>query len=189
MKPFFSFLLLFCTTFLIADMRPPHEEGNIDQKQASSWFWVRDNHNFITEKISVLFPNTPQFMNGTDWKGSYAYDNEFYYSFWGYYPPDCRTNLTAVFEDLLQHYSHCPYTLLAYTIHPPYCDELGYSVNMMDYTVYYQDPECCFNNLVIKGRTVVTPYNIYTLTCEMPEESVDRDEFNYFIKNFRIRYQ
>jgi len=137
--------------------------------------WGRYKSNFGMEKVFVRFPQKPAISQSNTLLTAYAYDYAVMYSFAGYYPPLGNIYPFAWYDEILYSLSNYPYALISHvTFQVPNGDWV------MDYVA--QD---YVQNLIIKARAIVTPFNGYILQCVKPNGI--RDYFDYFLDNFWIR--
>lgn len=148
------------------------QENSFD---ASYLRWNRYKSNFGMEKVIIRFPASPTVSKSTSLLTAYAYDGPVIYSFTGYLPALGNIISSIWFEQLLYTMSSYPYTL---TNHSIYQESSGYWV--LDYTAHDY-----VQNLIVKAKVIVTPFNSYTLQCVKPNAT--SDYFDYFVDNFSIR--
>lgn len=137
--------------------------------------WSRYRLNFGMEKIFIRFPCSPTVTQANNLLTSYTYDHNILYSFCGYFPPQGNINPHALYEKILLDVSSPPFTILGTSI---------YQVCNGDWVLDYVVHDVALDK-IIKSRTVVTPFNSYTLQNIFPNGC--RDRFDYFADSFRIR--
>jgi hypothetical protein len=142
---------------------------------ASYSHWPRFKINFGLEKVFVRFPQKPAVARTNILLTAYAYDYTIQYSATGYSPPIGNIYAPTWFEEVLNISNRCPYSLVGYTTF-----QTANGDWVMDYTVHDE-----FQNLTIKARAIVTPYNAYTFQCIKPAGV--RDHFDYFLDNLWIQ--
>jgi hypothetical protein len=160
---------------LRAQKNKPKFSACENQLHASYVSWRRFKANFGMEKLFVRFPQKPAISQSNTLLTAYAYDYGVLYSLTGYFPPIGNVNPVIWFDEVLFSVDHYPYNLISHTIF-----QVSNGDWIMDYVAHDY-----VQNLIIKGRAVVTPFNGYTLQCVKPNGS--RDYFDYFIDNFWIR--
>ena len=151
-----------------------NEEESCDACFANISSWRKYKADFGIEKIYVRFPHTPTISQGDTVLSAYAYDRNVCYSFYGYYPPIGSLHAQTWFDEALAYADAPPFNLICYNI---FVDVHGYWV--LDYTTHDT-----YNNVMLKSRSIVTPFNAYTLQCSYPYGYYDR--FDYFLTSFRI---
>lgn len=152
--------------------KDPQEDNKY---QASYSRWQRYNSNFGMEKIFIRFPQKPAISQNTSLLTAYAYDYSVMYSFAGYFPPVGNIDPCLWFDEFLYNNSAYPYNLVSHSIFQHACGDW-----IMDYVTHDY-----VQNLVIKGRAIVTPFNAYILQCVKPNGA--KDYFSYFLDNFWIK--
>lgn len=148
------------------------KKGGMD---ASFFRWKRYKTNFGMEKIFVRFPQRPAISKSNTLLTAYAYDHAVMYSFCGYYPPLGNVDAGLWFDDILDNVSNYPYTLINHTVFQSTAGDW-----VMDYVVHDY-----VQNLVLKSRAVVTPFNGYILQCVKPMGA--KDHFPYYLDNFMLK--
>jgi hypothetical protein len=146
-----------------------------DQLQASYVSWRRYKANFGMEKLFVRFPQKPAATQSGTYLTAYAYDYGVMYSVTGYFPPVGNIHPTAWFDEILFLHDHYPFNLVSHVIF-----QVSNGDWILDYTAHDY-----VKNLIIKGRSIVTPFNGYTLQCVKPNGM--RDYFDYFLDSFYLR--
>lgn len=154
---------------------PCYDEGEENQLQASYVSWKRYRTNFGMEKLFIRFPQKPAVSQSNILLTAYAYDYGVLYSLSGYFPPVSHINPSIWFDEVLCVLDHHPYTLISHAI---------FQVSNGDWVMDYVSHDYV-QNLIIKARAILTPFNGYTLQCVKPNGS--RDYFDYFLDNFYIR--
>jgi hypothetical protein len=149
--------------------------GEENQLHASYISWRRFKANFGMEKLFVRFPQTPTISQSNTLLTAYAYDYGVLYSLTGYYPPMGNINPIIWFDEVLYAVDHYPFSLISHT---------AFQVSNGDWVLDYVSHDYV-QNLILKARAIVTPFNGYTLQCVKPNGS--RDHFDYFIDNFWIK--
>ncbi|MCC5831509.1 MAG: hypothetical protein JJU12_00495 [Chlamydiales bacterium] len=137
--------------------------------------WKRYKSNFGMEKIFVRFPQNPAITQSSTLMTAYAYDHAVMYSFAGYFPPMGNIDPLDWFDEILYSVSGYPYNLVSHCI---------FQVTNGDWILDYVLHDYV-QNLIVKARAVVTPFNGYVLQCVKPNGA--RDYFNYFLDNFWIQ--
>lgn len=137
--------------------------------------WTRYKSNFGMEKIFVRFPQKPAISQSCSLMNAYAYDHAVMYSFAGYFPPVGNIDPQVWFDEILYNVSGYPYSLISHSIF-----QISNGDWVMDYVVHDY-----VQNLVVKARAIITPFNGYILQCVKPNGV--RDYFNYFLDNFWIK--
>lgn len=137
--------------------------------------WKRYKANFGKDQVLVLFPEKPAVSQSNCLLTGYAYDHAVLYTFNGYLPPLKHIQHARWFEEVLTPFNVYPLCPISHII---FQTENGNWV--MDYLA--QD---ALQNLIIKGRAIVTPHNGYTLQCIKPNGAVDH--FDYFLDNFHVK--
>lgn len=166
------------STFLqIQADKPKFEETEQDHKKFRLSFgsWPRYKANFGMEKLFVRFPQKPAISQSSSLFTAYAYDQAVLYSITGFFPPVGNIYPNSWFDELLRAVDCYPYALITRSV---------YQVENGDWILDYVTHDYV-QNLVIKGRAIVTPFNAYTLQCVKPNGV--RDYFEYFIDNFMIK--
>ncbi len=143
--------------------------------QANYCRWKRYKTNFGMEKLFMRFPQQPAISQSHSLLTAYAYDYAVMYSFAGYYPPLGHIDPIAWFDEILFNVSDHPYNLISHTIF-----QASNGNWMMDYVAHDY-----LQNLVLKARAIITPFNGYILQCVKPNGS--KDYFDYFLDNFWIK--
>lgn len=163
---------------------PPHKGyfGNLHEpkpapQEQNCLTWRRFSSNFGMENVYLRFPRTPTVVQSADCLTAYATDWNVNYSLTGYFPPISRIDGNGWFSQILTSMGCYPFTVLNYSIFPE-----SNSVLIMDCVVHD-----CVQDTIIKSRTVVTPYNGYTIKCTKPYGA--SDEFDYFVDNFFVRVE
>jgi hypothetical protein len=151
------------------------EECAFPLSDATFLSWYKYRANFGMEKIFIRFPNRPVIAQTSTILTAYAYENQALYSFTGYYPPIGRIDPLAFFDQTLYDISQPPCIVLNYTI---------YQVSNGDWVFDYVMHDT-FKDLIVKNRTVVTPYNAYTLQTVIPYGY--KNYFEYFLETFKIQ--
>lgn len=138
--------------------------------------WTRYKVEFKPEIIYIRFPTKPVVKNipKDSISNVYAFDNAVMYSFVGYNPPCSQIALNPKmwFDQILHSVSQGPYTLISQ------------SLNILEGTLEYETYDVD-QNMVLKGKAIVTPCNGYILQCMAPVGI--KDEFVHFVKNFAIK--
>jgi hypothetical protein len=156
--------------------RPVLDDSKDDLAKLHSYSqWGRYKSNFGMEKIFIRFPQKPAISQSSSLMTAYAYDHAVMYSFAGYFPPMGNIDPIAWFDEILYNVSGYPYNLVSHTIF-----QVSNGDWIMDYTVHDY-----VQNLVVKARAIMTPFNAYILQCVKPNGV--RDYFNYFLDNFWIK--
>lgn len=152
-----------------------YAQGQENRLNASYVSWKRFKANFGVEKLFVRFPQKPAVSQSNVLLTAYAYDYGVLYSISGYFPPISHINPSIWFDEVLCALDHHPYTLISHAI---------FQVSNGDWVMDYVSHDYV-QNLIIKARAILTPFNGYTLQCVKPNGS--RDYFDYFLDNFYIR--
>lgn len=147
------------------------------QRRSSYVSWQRYKANFGMEKVFVRFPQKPAISQSHTLLTAYAYDYGVLYSLAGYFPPVGNINSILWFDEILNSVNNYPYALISHCIF-----QASNGDWVMDYVAHD-----FVQNLILKGRAIVTLFNGYTLQCVKPNGT--RDYFDYFIDNFSLRYQ
>jgi hypothetical protein len=152
----------------------------IEPEQNSSFYasyvsWRRYKANFGAEKVFLRFPQPPAISQSNSLLTAFAYEGAALYSLNGYFPPLGHIDPIRWFDEILFSVNNYPFALMSHVI---FQDAAGNWI--MDYLA--QD---FVQNLIIKGRALVTPFNGYTLQCVKPNGM--RDYFEYFLDNFWIK--
>jgi len=157
--------------------RQRFEDTKDDQDKLHSSYshWSRYKTNFGMEKIFVRFPQKPAMSQSSTLLTAYAYDHAVMYSFAGYFPPVGNIDPIDWFDEILYNVTDYPYNLVSHTIF-----QVSNGDWVMDYIVHDY-----VQNLVIKARAVITPFNGYILQCVKPNGT--KDYFDYFLDNFWIK--
>jgi|GEM_PF-3412736 hypothetical protein len=137
--------------------------------------WSRYKANFGMEKLFLRFPQKPAVSHGATMLTAYAYDGSILYSLTGYYPPLGHIEPTGWFDTLLCSLDNYPFKLISHVIFQ--------HVNgnwVMDYVAHDYA-----QNLILKNRAILTPFNGYTLQCVKPNGM--RDYFDYFLDHFLLK--
>lgn len=142
---------------------------------ASYVSWRRYKANFGMEKLLVRFPQKPAISQSSSLLTAYAYDNAVLYSLVGYYPPMGNIDPIGWFDTVLYSVDHYPFTLISHVVFQSSNGDW-----VMDYVAHDY-----IQNLIIKARSIVTPFNAYTLQCVKPNGM--RDYFDYFLDNFFLK--
>lgn len=131
---------------------------------------------FDPEIIYIRFPSEPieKHNHQTGITTVYAFDHAVYYSFDGYYPicPHVYMQPKEWFDTILNLMSYYPYNLISH------------SVCIMDRVLEFEALDVV-QNMIIKGKAIVTPCNAYLLQCMKPVGM--KDQFDHFLKNFIIK--
>src|ERR1700722_8297555 len=156
----------------------PLFEGNEedhDRFNASYSYWPRFKASFGIEKIFVRFPQKPSISRNSTLLTAYAYDYTVLYSVTGYFPPVGSICPAIWFDEVLYAVDHYPYSLISHATF-----QVSNGDWVMDYVThdYVQD-------LIVKARAIITPFNAYTLQYVKPNGT--RDYFDYFLDNFWLR--
>ncbi len=156
---------------------PEFEETEEDHNKfrASYASWRRYKANFGMEKLFVCFPHKPAMSQSNTLLTAYAYDRAVMHSICGYYPPMGNIDPILWFEDVRYSVDSYPCSLVSHCV---------FQVSNGDWVMDYVAQDY-IQNLVIKGRAIVTPFNAYTLQCVKPNGT--RDYFDYFVDNFWIK--
>jgi len=155
--------------------KPQFEEGEENPLSASYTNWTRYKSNFGMEKLFIRFPQKPAVSQSNALLTAYAYDYGVLYSLTGYFPPVGSINPVLWFDEILYSVDHYPYSLVSHAI---------YQVSNGDWVMDYVTHDYV-QNLIVKAKAIVTPFNGYTVQCVKPNGS--RDYFDYFLDNFYIR--
>ncbi|MCH9626752.1 MAG: hypothetical protein S4CHLAM2_03800 [Chlamydiales bacterium] len=137
--------------------------------------WKRYKTSFGMEKLFMRFPQQPAISQSQSLLTAYAYDYAVMYSFAGYYPPLGHIDPIAWFDEILFNVSDHPYNLVSHKIF-----QASNGDWMMDYVAHDY-----LQNLILKARAIITPFNGYILQCVKPNGS--KDYFDYFLDNFWIK--
>jgi len=173
--------LAFCTTADEDETEPTTpffdegENNGPELPQASYIRWRRYKANFGLEKLSLYFPQPPAISQTNNSMTAYAYDHAVMYSLTGYYPPVGHIDPFIWFDEVLDTMTSHPFNLDNHIVYQLSCGDWVLDYVAHDYV----------QNLVIKSRLIVTPFNAYTLQCVKPFST--RDYFDYFLENFFIR--
>jgi hypothetical protein len=152
-----------------------HGEGHENPPEVNYFGWKKYKVNFGAEKVFLSFPPYPIFCQSGNIFTASAYDGAVLYTFSGYFPSMGSMDPSIFFDEVRFAMNCSPYTL----INQDYFQDIdGYWV--LDYLAYDS-----LQNLKIKGRAVVTPFNAYLIRCIKPNGSID--DFSYFIDQFRIK--
>ena len=151
------------------------KNGNAIHRHGSYVSWKRFKTNFGMEKLFICFPQKPAVSQSNTLLTAYAYDHAILYSLTGYFPPCGNICSGGWFNDVLSTLDQYPFSLISKVIF-----QASNGDWLMDYTTHDY-----VQNLIIKGRAIVTPFNAYTLQCVKPNGS--RDHFDYFIDNYSIK--
>lgn len=165
---------------LFASQAPFFEEANkgIRQDTPSSIYvgsWSRYRINFGMEKIHIRFPNRPYVTQENGLMIGSSTDKQVLYKFVGYYPPMGNIDPHTFFKRELNLVSVPPYLLLG---------QGTYQLPNGDWVLDYVAHDT-LSNLIIKHRSIITPFNAYTLRAIFPNGLTDR--FDYFLESFRIQ--
>lgn len=158
----------------------PFIASNFLSSKASPFFptcyfhWHHYKAHFGFEKAYIRFPHEPTISHGNGLIVAYAYEHNVLYSLTGYFPPVINIEPVSFFETALFNASQYPYLVLNYAIYQADC----YFV--LDYIMHDT-----IKDMIIKNRTVVTPFNAYTLQAVSPYGHSTR--FDYFIDSFKIK--
>ncbi len=163
-----------CQTSIPAEEPIFEKDEEALSPKASFTTWSRYKANFGMEKLLIRFPQKPAVSQSNTLLTAYAYDQAIMYSVTGYYPPIGNVDFDIWFEEILYNVSSHPYTLVNHSIYPVDGDWV------LDYVAHDY-----IQNLVLKVRSVVTPFNAYTVQCVKPQGA--RDNFDYFLDNFWIQ--
>jgi hypothetical protein len=144
-------------------------------KQANYVNWRRYKANFGIEKVFARFPHSPTITQTSTLLTAYAYDNIISYSLNGYYPPVSHIDALLWFDEVLCSVDHYPFNLLSNSI---------FQASNGDWVLDYVAHDY-IQNLIVKARAIVTPFNAYTIQCVKPNGA--RDHFDYFLESFWIR--
>lgn len=158
--------------------QPEFDERETDDAasfMASCSEWRRFKATFGPEKLFVRFPQPPAVSQSNTLLTAYAYDCAVLYSLSGYFPPKGNFDPIAWFNEILVSLGNYPFTPLSHVI---FQDASG--IWIMDYVAHDY-----VQNLIIKGRAMVTPFNGYTIQCIKPNGM--RDHFEYFLDNIWIK--
>lgn len=137
--------------------------------------WKRYAATFGLEKVIARFPHRPSstlegpFLIASSSSGSVSY------TFQGKCPPKGQIEPISCFTEICARYSEYPFSLFGHHI-----QETSDGNWTMDYVAHD-----CLNDMIHKGHTTVTPFNIYTIQCIKPSGSLDF--FQYFVENFSIK--
>jgi hypothetical protein len=137
--------------------------------------WPRYKANFGMEKLFVRFPQRPAISQTSQLLTAYAYDNAVLYSLAGYFPPLGNIEPASWFDKILYTADHYPFTLISSTVF-----QAANGDWVLDYVAHDY-----IQNLILKARAFVTPFNAYTLQCVKPNGM--RDYFDYFLDNFFVK--
>lgn len=137
--------------------------------------WKRYKAQFGLETTFIRFPYSPAVSQSNSLLTAYAYDHAVLYTFNGYLPPLAHIDPEKWFEEIILSFNHYPVSPLHHLIcQAPNGDWI------MDYVAHDQ-----LQNLIIKGRAIVTHHNGYTLQCIKPNGI--QDHFDYFLDYFSIK--
>lgn len=179
MRKFLTLLALCYATFAYAEV-PIFEEADekeariLRQDETSLFFWHRFKANFGMEKVYLRFPHAPTEGRSNTLLIAYAYESNVMYSFSGYYPPMGNINPHALFDRTLLEVSSPPLLLIDHTV---------YQMSSGDWVLDYVTHDT-YKNVRVKSRTIVTPFNAYTLQCVLPHGAYDN--YDYFLDSFSI---
>lgn len=137
--------------------------------------WTRYKVNFGMEKIFLRFPHKPSVSQTGSVINAYAFDCGIGYSFTGYFPPLGNISPLAWFDEILYTISEYPLNCINHIVYQASSGEW-----ILDYVAHDY-----VQNLIIKTRAVVTPFNAYTIQCVKPNGI--RDDFDYFVDSFWIQ--
>ncbi len=159
-----------CTPQIPTEIRRPAED-----RHASYVSWRRYKANFGMEKLFIRFPQKPALSQTSTLLTAYAYDNAVLYSLVGFFPPMGNIDPISYFDSVLYSVDHYPFTLISHVI---------FQVSNGDWVMDYVAHDY-IQNLIIKARAIVTPFNAYTLQCVKPNGM--RDYFEYYLDNFFLK--
>jgi hypothetical protein len=154
---------------------PSVDEGEENPPEASYVRWPRFKANFGLEKLFIRFPQKPTISQSSTLLTAYAYDYGILYSVTGYFPPIGNINPVIWFDEMLYAVDHYPFNLISHVV---------FQASNGDWILDYVAQDYV-QNLILKARVIVTPFNGYTLQCMKPNGA--RDYFDYFIDNFYIK--
>ncbi|MCH9611505.1 MAG: hypothetical protein S4CHLAM81_09090 [Chlamydiales bacterium] len=137
-------------------------------------YWKQYKQNFGMEKVTLSFPHKPTMSYSETMTTALAWDGQVGYSFMGYYPAVGNIDVSAFFDEMLSSMNSHPFEVEASRI---YENTVGNWV--LEYISYDH-----YRNLTIRGFSVVTPFNAYTLHCIHPQGS--RERYSYYRDSFRI---
>lgn len=157
--------------------QPLFEEEGQDETQLSFSYsrWSRYKTNFGMEKLYIRFPHSPAITQSNTLLTAYAYDHAVMYSMAGYYPPVGNIDPNVWFDEILYSLNTYPYSLISHTF---------FQVSNGDWVMDYVAHDYA-QNLLIKSRAIVTPFNGYILQCVKPNGV--KDHFPYFLDHFWIK--
>lgn len=137
--------------------------------------WSRYRINFGMEKIHVRFPDKPYVTQENGLLTGSATHHQVLYKFIGYFPAVGNIDPHQFFKRELDFVNTAPFLMLGHTVY-----EISNGDWVLDYMVHDT-----FANTIIKHRSVVTPFNAYTLRAIFPNGY--NDHFDYFCESFRIQ--
>ncbi len=192
MKKFlFLFALLCLSSFQLLANSPVFEEceeEEIEKVSPSSrtrvfspslyvGSWSRYKINFGMEKIFIRFPNRPLIAQENGLLIGSAADQQVVYKFIGYFPSIGNIDPVQFFKRETDFISTAPFVILGHSIY-----QASNGDWVMDYAVHDT-----YANVIVKHRSIVTPFNAYTMRAIFPNGYADR--FDYFLESFRIQCQ
>lgn len=183
MKKFLSLLLLLSIASFTLYAVPPAEEvtdGDVSlfvgkRPHAYVDVWNKYKINFGMEKVFVRLPNRPVQTQENGLAVYSAYDHQVLYRFVGYYPPVGSIDPYLFLNRELDIVSVPPFVIIAKSI---------YQVSSGDWVLDFIAHDT-FANMMIKHRSIVTPFNAYTQQAIYPVGSPDR--FEYFLDSLRVQ--
>lgn len=153
-----------------------HRSGGLFNSSLSYSRWSLYKADYGVEHIHVRFPQDPTIVRTSTMVSAYAYDGLISYHMNGYFPPTPNIIPSLWFDEILYGNNCYPFVVKAYKT---FQADIG--VYILDYVAHD-----IFQNNIIKGRAIATPFNGYILQCVKPNGF--NDHFDYFVDNFSIRY-
>ena len=148
----------------------------LPQPEGCVSYWSRYRADFRVETVFARFPHDPVVTSGNGMTFIYAYDYDACYTLSGYYPPVVGIDSGLLFDEILYSANEPPFVLLNASTY--YASAYGHWV--LDFVMHDT-----YQNMIVKNRTIVTPFNAYSLQTTYPYGS--SAAHNYFVDSCYIR--
>lgn len=176
MKNFFIILSLICLALTPVYANNPIFEESDEGENISLYVgsWKKYRVNFGMEKIYLRFPNTPTISQDSSSICATAAERSTVYKFVGYFPPIGNIDPMFFFDRELGLFSNYPFVISWQKTY-----RTSYGDWVLDFEV--QDT---YAHVVIKHRSIVTPFNAYTMQAISTYGAYEQSD--YFFESFRI---